>query len=253
MGNMIFQILIILGIVTIIKCNRAKCISFKDTKSTIRRDGIFMLISGFVLLTLLLGDNEISSTDGYFMIAIYVSYILLVLFTRSEVNIEEIKDVKRLTTRKQSAKAIGIFIISLIGIIYSSILLNDSVLNMDRTLNLGEAKIGVIILGLAIGVPELIFNVIGILREKKDIVIGSLIGATIFDNLVSIGLPSIIDPITITTDYLIIGVIFFYGMTSFIMAVIFMRTRWELTKLEGYALILIYLLYLIVVFATPFS
>jgi cation:H+ antiporter len=85
-------------------------------------------------------------------------------------------------------------------------------------------------------------------KRSQGVAIGTLIGSNITDPLLSIGLAGVIHPLAISSqgfDF-IVYILMPVTVVGCGIALLMMRTSYEFKKWEGYTMILIYVLFLIV-------
>jgi len=159
-------------------------------KKDVLRDGLVMGISTFVLMVLA-SDGFISRVEGVLLVVIFIVYIS-VLSTG-----EKSKNTPR---QKIIFTQIGWVALKLIGglaiVIYSSNWTIESALNIATHYNIRQSIIGIFIIGLGTSLPEIAVSIGGLLRGSSAISAGTIIGSTIFDILVPIGVSASISTLT---------------------------------------------------------
>jgi cation:H+ antiporter len=81
-------------------------------------------------------------------------------------------------------------------VIFSSEWTVKSTLEIATYFEIRQSIIGIFIIGLGTSLPEVAVAIGGIFRKSVGIAVGTVIGSTIFDILVPIGVSSIISPLT---------------------------------------------------------
>jgi cation:H+ antiporter len=242
-GNMLFQVTILLAIVGIVQCKREKCFSFpkENTRMKLKRDGVFMLIAIGLLTYFLFNDFQLIFIEGVMMIVAYSLYIVIVFITERGQFDEE-------PGEEQSLKlAIFDFVTSLILLFFISDILIHHSMFLGSSLGFTEGKIGILFIGIVISIPELIITLIGILTDKEEIVIGNIVGITIFDSLISLGIPVLFSPLSdISLDLFLLLVPTLIISVS--LSIIYLRTKWTLRIWECIILIGVYVAFIVVFF-----
>jgi len=109
---------------------------------------------------------------------------------------------------------------------------------------LSEAFVGLTIVALGTSLPELAASVAAVRKGNSDIAVGNIVGSNIFNLLWVLGLSSIIGTIgynpALNIDLLILA-----GITLLLLFLIYIGKRNILGKLEGVALVGLYVIYLV--------
>ena len=125
---------------------------------------------------------------------------------------------------------------------YSSNLVLDNALVIARASGLSESFIGVMIVGVATGLPELSTAIVCYLKKAQGISIGSLIGSNVTDPMFSIGVGSLFGGFTTNLDLLRFDIPFWFISTAIALLLLFDQTV-KLTKNESVALIMVYVIF----------
>lgn len=154
------------------------------------RDGIMLGISTFVVMVLA-ADGIISRVEGLLLFVIFLVYLSLLL------NQEKPKSASRENLPAQKGISITLKLVAGIAIvIFSSEWTVKSALEIATYFEIRQSIIGIFIIGLGTSLPEVAVAIGGIFKKSVGITGGTVIGSTIFDILVPIGLSSIISPLT---------------------------------------------------------
>lgn len=189
LGSNISNLLLILGIISIIKPVKT------DIKT--RKIHIPVLILSTLLVFFMglgfLGTKKliITKIDGLVLIFIGIIYYIYTISEKlKNENESEIED-----------KDINI-ITSIINILIGSILLKyggdfvvDSSINIAKDFGISEKIIGLTIIGLGTSLPELVTSIMAILKQNEDLAIGNIIGSCIMNLLFILGIGAVISPI----------------------------------------------------------
>ena len=189
LGSNISNLLLILGIISIIKPVKT------DIKT--RKIHIPVLILSTLIVFLMglgfLGSQKliITKIDGLVLIFIGIIYYI---YTISE-------ELKNENESEIGDKDINI-ITSIINILIGSILLKyggdfvvDSSINIAKDFGISEKIIGLTIIGLGTSLPELVTSIMAILKQNEDLAIGNIIGSCIMNLLFILGIGAVISPI----------------------------------------------------------
>ncbi|MFC4720942.1 sodium:calcium antiporter [Geojedonia litorea] len=220
-GSNIFNLGFILGGTAIIK-------SLSTSKKIVYRDG-GVLLFGTVMLIVFLWDLVLSTFEGVLLFSFLIVYIGALLFKKE---IKEEDD--SVSTYKWYSPFILLF--SLVLVVGSSHFLVDSASALARIMGVSDWIIGVTIVAAGTSAPELATSIVAALRGKYGISIGNLIGSDIFNMFGVLGVASMIQNLEVDLSARIDLVLLFFMV---ILALVFMRTGWKITRLEGILLVLI--------------
>lgn len=192
-GSNILNVLIILGIVSVI-------IATPVAKSIIKTDLPFML--GITLLLLVLGyfGENISRLEGVILLLFFAGY-LFYLFKNAKNTDSPNEDTKE--EEKPVWKLILLALIGLVLIVLGSDFTVDAATVIAKELGMGTRFIGLTIVALGTSLPELFTSVAAALKGKADIAIGNIVGSNIFNILLIVGVSSVITPVYFAPNFLI--------------------------------------------------
>jgi len=228
-GSNIFQISFVIGIVSYFS-------KIKINKNIISRDFLFMLFS--ILLLIILGYNGIiSRLEGLILVSLYLFYLYKLY------DIEE--SSKYIKSKNQ--KNIFIHIIYLfIGLTFLSISADTIVkyaVNLSKILSIEQSIIGVLIIGIATGLPELTTAIEGIRKKSKDMSLGVLIGSNITNPLMGVGIGALIVDNPISKTIINIHLISWLLISTILYLMIFNKK--QISKRVGITMILLYFVFIV--------
>lgn len=272
LGSNIFNTCIILGIICLIN-------PIKFLRETVKTDIYMNLLTGIILLTLLsdkwggnLSHNLLSRTDGIILLIFFSFFIYYTLYAyekyienKKKENEEEIaknaKNTKSAKDKKEEAqpkeekvfhlrlkdidiitKKIGLIILGIIMIYFGSEFVVYSTEYIALALHFSETFIAVMVISIGTSLPELTTTIVSLRKGRSNIAIGNLIGSNMFNILLVLGASSVVSPVILPTDTLIIDCLVFI-FASLVIA-ISSRTNYEISKKEGVILITTYVGYL---------
>jgi cation:H+ antiporter len=110
-----------------------------------------------------------------------------------------------------------------------------------------HSVVGTTVSGIGTSLPELTIALMAA-KRSKGVAIGTLIGSNITDPLLSIGIASMIHPLSISTEDngLTMEIIAPATVLGVLLALIFMRRSYRFERWEGACLALFYLVFLVV-------
>ncbi|MDQ7032324.1 MAG: calcium/sodium antiporter [Desulfonauticus sp.] len=225
-GSNIFNLGIILGSMAVIS-------PISIEKKMVYRDGFFLL--GIILTVMFfLQDLTMGRVAGAVLISSFITYLIWIAAKTPRLPVE-IDIVYRKSKWWDYPKLIG-------GIIFLALganLLVDHASSLARHFGLSEWFIGVTIVAAGTSLPELATSLAAALRGKNEMLVGNLLGSDIFNFAGVLGITSLIHPLTVSPIGLFNVKI---SALSLILLLVFMRTGWQLSRVEGLILITINLL-----------
>lgn len=226
LGSCIYNLLLILGIIFIIKPIKIE----NKTQGNI-------IIQILAILTIAIFCNigeEISRTEGILLLLIFIIFLLASFNTKKE----EKKERNKIKTSKS---IIYIIIGSTLLKIGGDLVVNNSVTIAEK-LNITKTIIGSTIVALGTSLPELVTSIIATKKGKENIAIGNIIGSNIFNLLLVLGTTSIIQPIKYNNSNNF-NIIFLLTITLTIHTAINIKKKKETNKTEGIILLITFIIY----------
>ena len=220
-GSNIFNLGFILGGTAIIR-------SLKTSNKVVYRDGGFLLF-GTLLLTYFLWDLNLSQIEGIALFTLLCIYLGYLFWTKEVIEHEEVAD-------KYNGYDPLLLLFSFTMVIVSSHFLVDSATSIAKNIGVSDWVIGATIIAAGTSAPEFATPMAAAIRGKYGISVGNLIGSDIFNMYGVLGIASIMKelPVDIGARTNLIMLV-----TMVILALVFMRTGWRLSRREGVVLVLI--------------
>ena len=220
-GSNIFNLGFILGGVALLQV-------IKSNKKIVYREGS-ILIGISLLLLFFLRDYTLSFWEGFILFAGLIAY-LLYLFIHREIPEEE------LPTGPFHWYHVLQLIAGLVIVVIGGHYLVDSASYLARVVGLSEWAIAVTVVAAGTSAPEFATSLVAAMRGRHGISAGNLIGSDLFNIMGVLGLAAILRPLHVAHDALLdIGLMVFL----IVLVIIFMRTKWEVSRREGLILILV--------------
>jgi len=236
MGSNLFNILIIIGISAIVSPLKIVMKLFKIQISILAITTI-----GFMLL---FADRQISRAEGGILLASLVLLTILnITFARREKNTDVITEFEE-SIPDQKMKwywSTGFVILGIGFLIAGSELLIKGAVAIAHSLGVGETIIGLTIIAASTSIPLLVTSIYATIRKEYDIVIGTVIGASIFNILGIIGISAVINPLSAIA---ISNIDLYVMIGTTLLLLQFLRTKYILKRDDGIFMIGMYLIYL---------
>jgi cation:H+ antiporter len=121
-------------------------------------------------------------------------------------------------------------------------------IGIARTLNISDALIGLTIVAIGTSSPELATTVVATIRKERDVAVGNLLGSSIYNILVILGLTCMVSPggLPVSRELMLFDIPLMTGV-ALVCVPVFLKSKC-ISRMEGgvgVALYLIYLLWLI--------
>jgi len=190
-GTNTFNLLFILGLVAVIR-------PLPLDSQTIRFDLPFIIASAFVLF--LMGiDGWITTLEGVVLIAGAVVFTGLTVrnarresvAVRAEFDGEYAPRVSTHPTRQVVVNA-AMLLAGLAVIAVGADWLVDGAVELARLFGVTDAFIGLTVVAIGTSAPEIVTAIVATLRNERDIAVGNLIGSSVYNILLILGVTSVI-------------------------------------------------------------
>jgi cation:H+ antiporter len=238
-GSNIFNITLVVGITAMIN-------PLKVETDTIRKEIPFTLLASVALWVLIsdvalqgLGTNLITRSEGIILLlffAIFLYYIFEVARNNREpVNAED-------TAGVSWGKNTFLTLAGLAAIIFGGDLVVGNATEIALSIGMSETLVGLTIVAVGTSLPELITSITAAMKKASEIALGNIVGSNIFNILFVLGASATISPLAVN------GKIFVDIMAMIVLTLvllIFSRSRFKISKVEGAILAAVYVGYLV--------
>lgn len=240
-GSNILNILLILGVAAVIHP-----IKIKD--NTVEKElPLCLLISTLVVVIFLdvkLGNgivNQITRSDALVILLFFTVFIYyLITLVRQKKKEDDEKPKNKL------GKSLLLVAFGLVGIIFGSNMVVNNASGIASKLGISERIIALTIIAFGTSLPELVTTIVSSKKGEQDLLLGNIIGSNIFNICVVLGIPvaifGTITPSSFNTIDLVLLIV-----SSFLLF-IFSETKRTITRIEGFLMIIVFIIYYLVVF-----
>ena len=244
LGSNIANIFLILGIAGIIAKKQLNL-----SRSLLHVDIPFLLGSSF-LLAITIWDGLFTFFEGVILIAVLIIYSIYLVKSREHPEKEvrkQLRGVKgelanhTIKENKIPLKVLLILLLSIIGIYFGAKFTIDSVIRLSLLLGIGADILAVSVVALGTSLPELAVTFSAARQGKPEIAIGNILGSNIFNILAVMGIPALIHSLVIPSEML------FFSLPVMLIATLmflFITLNKEITKWEGWLLLMFYILFI---------
>lgn len=240
-GSNIFNLMFIIALCAIIK---PVVVDFKQ----ISKELWVSIFATFILLVLKMTSVDyIPRTGSLILLILFFIYIgfLIRLALKSQIsqpgenqNFDEKKQKK---IRPLSAYII-FAIFGCVIIFFGGHITVDSATNIAYDLGISQRVIGLTVVAVGTGLPELVTAIVACKKGENEFALGNIVGSNIFNIMFILGIAGAISPLSIVGDMVIDAVFLIAGS---LLAFIFVRTGNRISRLEGTVMLLLYVGYMV--------
>ena len=235
-GSNILNIALILGLSALIQ-------PLKVDSHIVKAD-VPLLVGASFLLMVLLEDFHISRMEGALLLLGIVFYVCGNIMTVKRTSPEEDK-IEGMEIPEDPSKNllrhIGLLVLGLIALAFGSSFLVSGAVDLARIWGLSEALIGLTIVSIGTGTPELATALMAAHRKTADIAIGNAVGSNLFNIMFVVGLAGLVAPMDATgiksSDLYVM-----FGLTILLLPTVW--TGMVLDRKEGFLFLAVYVAYL---------
>ena len=220
-GSNIFNLGFILGGTAIIR-------NLHATKSMVFRDGMFRL-TGTLFLILFAWDLTFTKLEGILLVLALIVYLISLLSSKT-------RNLKKDESSTARSYDIIVFFFSLGIILAGSHFLVESSAFLARSAGISEWVIGTTIVAMGTSAPELVTSIVAALKGHHGLSVGNLIGSDIFNMFGVLGITAIFQSLQVDAEARNNLILLAFMV---LLVLVFLRTRWQLTRREGIFLVLI--------------
>ena len=192
-GSNILNIAMILGL--------SALISPLKVDSHIVKADVPLLAGATFMLVVLLEDFHISRMEGAFLLLCIVGYVVGNIMTVKKTAPEDNK-IDGLEVQKDSGKTfwrdIALLIVGIITLGFGANFLVTGAVDLARIWGLSEALIGLTIVSIGTGTPELATALMAAYRKSADLAIGNAVGSNLFNIMFVLGIAGLVAPLDAT-------------------------------------------------------
>ena len=235
-GSNILNIALILGLSALIQ-------PLKVDSHLVKAD-VPLLVGASFLLIVLLEDFHISRMEGALLLLCIVFYVTGNIMTvkRTSPTEDEIEGMEIPEDQsKNLLRHIGLLVLGLIALAFGSSFLVSGAVDLARLWGLSEALIGLTIVSIGTGTPELATALMAAYRKTADLAIGNAVGSNLFNIMFVVGLAGLVAPMDATginpSDLYVM-----FGLTILLLPTVW--TGMVLDRKEGFLFVAIYVAYI---------
>lgn len=230
-GSNIFNLGFILGGCALVR-------AIPTTPTLLWRDGSVLGSTTLLLLVLIGWDLQLGRIDGailFVLLGVYLGYLYKV--PREIPEREELPhDLAKTSAGASWTADLAYLLLGLVCVVGGSHLMVESATAVARAVGVSEWVIGVTIVAAGTSAPEFATSVVGVIKGRYGISMGNVIGSDIFNLLGVLGVAGLLRPVSIDP----VARISLAALCAMVFVVlIFMRSGWRVSRLEGLILVAI--------------
>lgn len=203
-----------------------------------------ILVGSAFLFAVMIWDGIFTLPEALLLIlgiVIYFLYTISSVKENKDVEIKKEMKAKLRSKKKLDAKTIIILIVSIVFIYIGARYTIESVIKLSEIFNLGKEIIAVSAVALGTSLPELAVSITAARKGKPEIAVGNILGSNIFNTFVVMGVPALFGALIIPQN------IITFALPMMLIATLlffFIAQEKEITRWEGYLLLLFYVYFI---------
>jgi len=194
---------------------------------------------GFSLLVAFLLMGGMAWQEGMVILVLFVAYLAYVIRNRKEEKSEI--SLPKVMAKGNKWLYLAASLLGGIVVVVGAQLMVSSTVNLAQLLGVPEMLIAIIIIAMGTSLPELVTSVTAAVKRMRGISLGNIIGTNIF-NIAVLAIASLVSAVPVTSHVLLIDVPVMLLVTALLL--VFMKSRWELSRKEGVTLLAVYALFI---------
>ncbi len=215
-GSNIYNIAVVLGLVALVRLIRV-------SQRVLHRD-VLAVLGATGLLVAVLFDGRVSRLEGFGLLAVYATYVV-VLLRFADATTHEPTDVDP-PKRFDALRLVG----GLVLVVVAGQLLVDSAVTLARFAGVSDYVIGATVVAVGTSTPELAVSVVALVRGRSGVSVGNVLGSNLLNVLVVLGLAATIQPL-VASAAAFDGALWLAGLTALLAVALWTGRR--LTRPEG--------------------
>lgn len=216
----------------------------KLKEKTIRKDIFYMMLITLLPIILMFLGNGLSKMDGFILLFFFLAYMWRVFKQK-----RRFRKYINSITREEAMLSAFFFFMSLVLLFFSAELVVRFGSLMASDLGLSPILVGLFAIAIGTSLPELTFEVKGVLAKHEEMVMGDIIGSVVMNTTLVLGVLALLskEVITLESPLIFFSSTIFVAITAFIFMT-FAESERGFSWNEGLSLILLYAFFMIIEF-----
>lgn len=253
LGSNLMNIMLGLGVAAIISI-----IAIKE--QTVWREIPFALLS-VIVIGLLAFDglftpgapNVITRGDGLILLSFFAIFMIYTFgLTKIKEDSDEDAEIEMFGWSKSILYTVG----GIIGLIIGGKIVVTNAIEIANVFGMSENLIGLTIVAMGTSLPEIVTAIVAVRKGQSDIVVGGVIGSTIFNAFFILGSTALVKDVVISDERLSdvsFDVFFLLMISTLFFVFMFLGKRHKLERWQGVFFICLYLAYIGYAIAREFT
>lgn len=235
-GSNIFNILAILGLASMLKPNKVE-------SAAVRYELPFLMLASILLITF--GSNGwVGRYEGIFcLISLTVFIWFSIWLARKKGYQTEAEAEIKSSPSKNIWWDLGHLILGLAALLGGAHIALEGGIQLGQLMGLSERIIGVTIISVGTGLPELATSTVAAYRGRNDIAVSNVLGSNIFNTLAIPGAVSVIEPLKASNAIIQTDSVWMMGATFVLFPIIYLG-RGYISRVMGTFLLFLYVSYI---------
>lgn len=239
-GSNVLNILLLIGIAALIRPIEVK-------KDTIAKELPLLLLISTILVVLFLdtlltgsGINTISRADGIICLLCFSIFIFYII-SMAHKNRKDKKLVEK--PKFKIGLSLLLVLIGLVGVVGGAQLVVSSASTIARAVGVSDRLISLTIIAVGTSLPELVTTIKAAKRNESELLLGNIIGSNIFNICIVLGLPVALFGTITPESFETIDLVMLVGSAAILL--LLARSGHKITRFEGLAMLLLFIIYYI--------
>jgi cation:H+ antiporter len=207
--------------------------------ATFTKRDLFIMNVVILMPIILLYDGSISRLDSFIIFLTYGIYVIRMYQERHKLS----HPIANHNNKSQIIKSVVMLVIGFLGLAYASNFAVDTAIEVATTLKIPVLLLGILLFSIGTNFPELVIALTAIRKKQKTIVLGNVMGSATSNSLV-IAIVSFLQPFEVL-DFNTFLVSVFFLVTTIVSFSFFVKSKNEISRLEGIFLLSIYSFFVI--------
>lgn len=232
-GSTIVNIALVLGITAMIR-------PIKISTILLRRDLPALLIAALIV-GVIFSHRMLSVRDGALLLALLCLYWCVLFWCGGDGDIHS--TTKTMPSRDILA-ALGKWLLGLFCLFFSAKLLVHTALLLASALHFSQATVGLSILAIGTALPELATCVLGVIRKEDALVLGNVVGSSVYNLLAVIAMPALFAPGILSMQITQHAYPMMLGVIALLALVLKLSRKHIIGRTKACILLLVFIVYL---------
>ncbi len=201
-----------------------------------------------LLLVLLAVDGTLSRTDAAILVTIAAVYtVVVVLLALRDPNRSKVPKDEH-AVNSGLLRQVAILSAGLVILTIGADWLVQGAVDLASELGVSEVVIGLTVVAIGSSAPELVTTILSTIRGERDIAVGNLIGSSIYNIALILGITALVAPLEVTRDLIRVDLPLMVFVA--VLLVPLFATGRRVSRAEGVGMVAAYVLYLGIIVAT---